>query len=146
MSLDSLRKLRVRAQEALTMELAQVTQELVRIEQRCDALEAKIRSETSAYRLETERGLVIEAMLEWEGRLDSQGAALKQARNAISDLTQAWTGIHTRLIEATQERRVLDRLAERQGEAHRAELRRREQRATDEAAGRRRPSPGKDLS
>lgn len=146
MSLESLRKLRARAQESLTMELAQVTQELVRMEQRCEELEGRIQSETSAYRLDIERGLVIEAMLEWEGRLDSQRAALKQARSAIGDLTRMWTGIHTRLIEATQERKVLDRLAERQREAHCVELRRREQQATDEAAGRRRLSPGKDIS
>ena len=61
MRLDSLRKLRVQTQEALTMELAQATQKLVGMEQRCNALEAQIQSDTSAYRIHTEQGLMIEA-------------------------------------------------------------------------------------
>jgi flagellar export protein FliJ len=146
MSLDALRNLRARAQESLTMELARVTQELVRMEQRCDALDAQIQSDTSAYRLHTEQGLLIEAMLEWQGRLESQRAALTQARSAIGHLTEVWTRTNARLVEATQERKVLDRLAERQREAYDAELRRREQQATDEAAGRIRLFSGKDLS
>lgn len=136
MRLDSLRKLRVQTQEALTMELARVTQELVRMEQRCDTLDAQIQSDTSAYRLQTEQGLVIEALLEWRGRLDLQRAALTQARSAVGHLIEAWTSAHIRLVEATQERKILDRLLERQREAHDAELQRREQQATDEAAGR----------
>jgi flagellar export protein FliJ len=136
MRLDSLRTLRVQAQEALTIELAQVTQELVRMEQRCDALDAQIHSDTSAYRLQTEQGLVIEALLEWQGRLELQRAAWTQAHSAVGHLTEVWASTHTRLIEATQERKMLDRLIERQREAHHAELQRREQQATDEAAGR----------
>jgi len=136
MRLDSLRKLRVQTQEALTMELAQVTQELVGMEQRSNALEAQIQSDTSAYQLHTERGLVIEALWEWQGRLDVQRAALTQARNAVGRLTEMWTSAHARLVEATQERKILDRLLERQREAHDAELHRREQQAMDEAAGR----------
>jgi flagellar export protein FliJ len=47
---------------------------------------------------------------------------------------------------ATQERKVLDRLAERQQAAHRAGIQRREQRAMDEDAARLRLWSGKDLS
>ncbi|MBH0179282.1 MAG: flagellar export protein FliJ [Nitrospira sp.] len=136
MKLDSLRKLRVQAQEALTMELAKATQELVRMEQRCNALDETIQSDTAAYRLHTEQGLLIEALWEWQGRLDVQRAALIQARSAVGHLTEVWTGAHARLVEATQERKILDRLLERQREAHDAELQRREQQAMDEAAGR----------
>lgn len=136
MSLDSLRKLRSRTQEAITMELAQVTQELMRMERQCEALEAQIQSEASAYQLQTERGLTVEAMLEWQGQLDVRRATLQQARNTIGNLTEAWIATQARLIEATQERKVLDRLAERRREAHEAEMRRREQQVTDEAAGR----------
>lgn len=136
MRLDSLLKLKVQAQEALTMELAQVTQQLVGMEQQCEVLDVQIQSDTSAYRLQTERGLVIEALWEWQGRLDVQRAALTQARSAVGHLTEVWTSAHGRLVEATQERKILERLIERQREAHDAELHRREQRATDEAAGR----------
>ncbi|MBH0179294.1 MAG: flagellar export protein FliJ [Nitrospira sp.] len=136
MRLDSLRKLRVQTQEALTMELAQVTQELVSMEQRCNALDAQIQSDTSAYRIQAEQGLVIEALWEWLGRLDVQRAALIQARSTVGHLTEMWSSAHARLVEATQERKILDRLLERQREAHDAELNRREQQAMDEAAGR----------
>jgi flagellar FliJ protein len=136
MRLDSLLKLRVQAQEALMMELAQVTQQLVRMEQQCEALDAEIQSDTSAYRLQTEQGLVIEALWEWQGRLDVRRAASTQARSAVGRLTEVWTSAHDRLVEATQERKILERLIERQREAHDTELRRREQQATDEAAGR----------
>jgi flagellar export protein FliJ len=136
MRLHSLRKLRVQAQEALTMELAQATQELVRMEQQYEALDAQIQSDTSAYRLQTQQGLVIEALWEWQGRLDVQRAALTEARSAVGHLTEVWTSAHDRLVEATQERKILDRLIERQREAHDTELHRREQQATDEAAGR----------
>jgi flagellar export protein FliJ len=136
MRLDSLRKLRAQAQEARTMELAQATQELVSMEQRSRALEAQIQSDTSAYHLHTEQGLMIEALWEWQGRLDMQRAALTQARSAVGYLTEMWTSAHARLVEATQERKILDRLLERQREAHDAELHRREQQTMDEAAGR----------
>jgi len=136
MRLDSLRKLRVQAQEALTMELAQATQELVGMEQRCHALEAQMQLDTLAYRIHTEQGLMIEALWEWQGRLDVQRAALIQARSAVGPLTEMWASAHARLVEATQERKILDRLLERQREAHDAELHRREQQAMDEAAGR----------
>jgi flagellar export protein FliJ len=136
MSLDALRKLRARTEEALTMELARATQALIGMEQRHDAVDAQIQAEASAYRIEAERGLVIEAMLEWQGRLDSYQAALRQARGAIDRLTEEWNRARVRLIEATQERKALDRFIERQREAQRAELRRREQQVTDEAAGR----------
>lgn len=118
------------------MELAQVTQELVSMEQRCNALDAQIQSDTSAYRIQAEQGLVIEALWEWLGRLDVQRAALIQARSTVGHLTEMWSSAHARLVEATQERKILDRLLERQREAHDAELNRREQQAMDEAAGR----------
>ena len=137
MSLDALRKLRARTEEAVMMELAQLTQELSDVEQRCETLDAKIQADASVYRLQVEQGMSVHSMLEWQGYLDSQRAALQQARGAVVRLTEAWAGVRTRLIEATQDRKVLDRLAERQREARRAGILRREQQATDEAASRR---------
>jgi flagellar export protein FliJ len=146
MSLDALRKLRMRAEEALTMELAQVAQELIRMERQHEALEARLRSEAAAYQLQTERGLEVEAMLEWQGRLDSARTLLQRTRHAIGSLTEAWAGTQARLIEAARDRKVLDRLAERRRLAQDAEIRRRERQAMDEAAGRHRLFPGKGLS
>jgi flagellar FliJ protein len=136
MSLEALRKLRAQTEESLTMELAQATHELIRMEQRCDQLDAQMQAEASAYRVEAEQGLIIEAMLEWQGRLESHQATLQQTRSAVGHLAEEWSRARARLIEATQERKVLDRFIERQQEARRADVQRREQQATDEAAGR----------
>ncbi|MDH5669795.1 MAG: flagellar export protein FliJ [Nitrospira sp.] len=136
MSLESLRKVRARAQEAVMMELALLTQELTRMERQCETIEAQIQAEASDYQAQVERGLAVEAMWEWQGRLDSRRASLGKTHAAIQNLMKAWNAAQERLIEATQERKVLDRLAERRQRARDVEILRREQYATDEAAGR----------
>lgn len=146
MSLESLRTLRAQAEEAITMELAQITQDLVRMEQRCQALDAKIQAEAATYRLQTEQGMAIEYVLEWHGRLEAQQTALKEARHAVAALAEAWNQTQARLIEASQERKILGRLADRRQQAHVSKLRRLEQLATDEAANRQRFSAGEGLS
>ena len=146
MSLVSLRRLKERAEEVIMMELAQITQDLARIERRCDALTGQMESDAAAFRARAEQGMPIEAMLEWQGQMDEAQAAVQHSRRAIADLTGRWTQAQARLVVATQERKVLDRLAERQQMAHRADVQRREQQATDEAAAWLRLRSGKDLS
>ncbi len=146
MSIESLRKLRAQTEEAITMELAQITQELLNMEMRCRALDTEIQSDVGSYRLQTEQGLTIESMLEWQGRMGAQEAALGQARQAIHVLNDSWQRTQARLVEATQARKVLDRLAERRQQAHRTEVGRREQQALDEAAHRRRSPMGTGTS
>ncbi len=146
MSLESLRTLRAQIEEAITMELAQITQELVHMEQRCHTLAVQIQSEAAMYRLQTEQGIAIEYMLEWHARMDSQQAALKEAHQAVSALTEVWNQTQARLVEASQERKILERLVDRQQQASLSEARRREQLATDEAAHRQRFSAGERLS
>lgn len=118
------------------MELAQITQELLRMEHQCEGLESQMRSDALDYQAETERGLPVEVMLEWQGRLDSRRSALQHARHVIANLAQAWAAAQARLIEANQDCKVLDRLAERQRAGRDIERARREQRVTDEAASR----------
>lgn len=146
MSLDSLRKLKERAEEAVMMELARITHELTHMEGRCAALNARMDSDAAAFRERAEQGMPIEAVLEWQGRMDEARAAVQQSRRVIAELADRWKQTQARLVAATQERKVLDRLAERQEAAHRADLRRREQRATDESAGRLRLESGKSVS
>jgi flagellar export protein FliJ len=136
MSLDSLRKLRAQTEEVITMELAQITQELACLERHCRSLEAQLHTDAAIYRLLAEQGLAIEAVLEWHGRMDSQQTALNQAHCQVGDLTAAWSRTQARLVEATQERKVLDRLAERNRKARHDEIRRREQLVMDESAQR----------
>jgi flagellar export protein FliJ len=146
MSLDSLRRLKERAEEAIMMELARITQDLAGMEHRCEVLTARMESDAAAFRVHAEQGMPIEAVLEWQGRMDEERAAVQQSRRVIAELTDQWKQAQARLVVATQERKVLDRLAERQQAAHRADLRRREQRATDESAVRLRLGNGKSVS
>lgn len=145
MSLDSLRRLKERAEEAVMMELAQITQDLAGMERRCHALTAQLESDAAAFLVRAEQGMAIEAMLEWQGRMDNERAAVQRSRRRIAELTDRWKQAQARLVVATQERKVLDRLAERQRAAHRTDVERREQRATDEAATRLRLWSGKSL-
>lgn len=143
MSLDSLRKLRAQTEEAITMELAQIAQQLIQLEEQSQVLSAQIQSDAVTYRVQTEQGLAIEYVLEWQARMDAQQAALARAYQAIGTLTEAWNHTQGRLIEASQERKVLDRLAERRQQAHVTDTKRREQRTSDEAAYRQHAATGK---
>lgn len=145
MSLDSLCRLKKRTEEAIMTELARITQDLANMERRCDELAAQMDSDATEYRVHAERGMAIESVLEWQGRMDEARAAVQQSRRVIAELTDQWSQAQTRLVAATQERKVLDRLAERQQEAHRADIQRREQRVTDESAARLRLWSGKGL-
>lgn len=128
------------------MELARITQDLAGMERQCDVLTARMKSDATAFRIQAEQGMAIETVLEWQGRMDEEGAALQQSRRVIADLTNRWEQAQARLVVATQERKVLDRLAERQEAAHRVDIQRREQQATDESATRLRLWAGKSLS
>jgi flagellar export protein FliJ len=146
MSLDALRRLKERAEEAAMMELARITQDLAGMERHHDALTARMESDATAFRIQAEQGMAIETVLEWQGRMDEVRAAVQQSRRVIMNLTEQWKQAQARLVVATQERKVLDRLAERQEAAHRSDIQRREQQATDESASRLRLWSGKSLS
>jgi flagellar export protein FliJ len=146
MSLDALRRLKERAEEAAMMELARITQDLAGMERLHDALTARMESDATAFRIQAEQGMAIETVLEWQGRMDEARAAVQQSRRVIVNVTEQWKQAQARLVVATQERKVLDRLAERQEAAHRSDIQRREQQATDESASRLRLWSGKSLS
>ncbi len=137
MSLESLRKLRAQTVESLMMELAQVTRILTQNEERCRDIEAQIQKDVVVYDRQSAQGLTIEAWLEWQGRIDSQQAVLRRVRGEIDQAVEAWQRTKALLVEAGQERRLLDRVADKRLEAQRAETARQEQRITDEAASRR---------
>ncbi len=137
MSLESLRKLRAQEVERLMMELAQITRTLTQNEERCRDIETQIQKDVVLYDRQSAQGLTIEVWLEWQGRIDSQQAALRRVRDEIDQAVETWQHTQTLLIEASQERRLLDRVADKRREAQRAEEGRQEQRTTDEAASRR---------
>ncbi len=137
MSLESLRKLRARTVERLMLELAQVTRTLAQSEERCRDIEAQIQKDVVIYDRQSAQGLTIEAWLEWQGRLDSQQATLRRVRCEIDQAVEAWQQTKALLVEASQERRLLDVVADKRREVQRAEAGRQEQRTTDEGASRR---------
>lgn len=137
MSLESLRKLRAQTVETLMMELAQITRTLTQSEERSHDIETQIQKDVVIYDRQSAQGLTIEAWLEWQGRMDSQQAALRQVRREIDQAIEAWQHTKTLLVEASQESKLLDRVADKRREVQRAEAGRQEQRTTDEAASRR---------
>ena len=137
MSLHSLRKVRAQTVEFLMMELAQIAQSLTRSEERYRAIDVEIQADAESYARQTTQGLTIEAMLEWQGRMDAQCATLQHVRHEIDQAAASWQQTKARLVEASQECKLLDRVAETRQEAERAASRRQEQAATDEAASRR---------
>jgi flagellar FliJ protein len=136
MSLESLRKLRAQTVETLMMELAQITRTLTQSEERYRDIETQIQKDVVIYDRQSAQGLTIEAWLEWQGRMDSQQTALRQVRREIDQAIEAWQHSKTLLVEASQESKLLDRVADKRREAQRAEAGRQEQRTTDEAASR----------
>ncbi len=136
MSLESLRKLRAQAVETLMMELAQITRTLTQSEERYHDLEVRIQKDIESHGRQAAQGLTIEAWVEWQTRMDSQQAALGRARREIDLAVEAWQQTKVRLVEAGQERKILDLIADKRREAQRTEAGRQEQRTTDEAASR----------
>lgn len=137
MSLESLRKLRAQAVESLMMELAQVLRTLAQSEERCRDIEAQIQKDVVTYDRQSSQGLTIEAWLEWQGRMDSQQTALRRVRREIDQAAEASQRTKALLVQAGQERKLLDLVAAKRREAQRTETERQEQRTTDEAASRR---------
>ncbi len=137
MSLESLRKLRAQTVETLMMDLAQITRRLAQHEERYQDLEAQIQQEVAAYDQQSVQGLTIEAWLEWQGRMDSQQAALCRVRREIDQAVEAWQQTKALLVEASLERKLLDIVADKRRDAQRADTARQEQRTMDEAASRR---------
>ncbi|MCS6896910.1 MAG: flagellar FliJ family protein [Nitrospira sp.] len=137
MSLDALRKFRAQEREALIMELARVTQELVNMEQRCEALEVQLKADAASCLRLAQQGTMAQTLLEWEGRLVSKQVSLRQAREAIGRLTDLWLKTQARLVDAMQAGKALDRLSERRKAEHEALVMKREQRVGDETASRR---------
>ena len=137
MSLEALQKLRAQTVETLMMELAQITRTLTQSEERYHDIEAQIQKDIVMCERQSAQGLTIETWLEWQGRMDSQQAALRRVRREIDQAAEAWQQTKALLVEASQERKLVDLVADKRLEAHRADGGRQEQRTTDEAASRR---------
>lgn len=136
MSLDSIRKVHAQTVELLMMELSHIAQTLSSNEELYVSMDMQIQRDAETYAQITSRGLAIEALLEWQGKMDAQRAALQELRATIDRTTALWQQTKERLVVARQECKLLERVAERRQIAVRVAIARREQWAADEAAHR----------
>lgn len=119
------------------MKLAQIAQSLSRNEERYRQVEAEMQEDIERYRQHMQQGLTIEGLLEWQARMGSQEAALRQMHHDIEQAALLWNRTNSLLVEANQECKVLDRVLERREAIHRENVARQEQQTMDEAASRR---------
>lgn len=134
MSVQALQHYRLQVEEQIKMELAEVTQQLLQAEQSIARLVDTRQRQEEQYREETRQGMTIEQLLQWQSHFEAQASAAKQARRTLAHWQLQWEEARARLVAASQDRRTLDRLIARYREAALAEMRRREQLATDESA------------
>lgn len=136
MSLDSIQKVHAQTVELLMMELSHITHTLTRSEEQYRSMEIQIQRDAEAYAEQTTRGLTIENLLEWQENMSAQREAMRKVRALIDHTTGLWQQAQERLIQARQECKLLERVAERRQTIVRAVMARREQCGTDEAASR----------
>ncbi|MBS0156120.1 MAG: flagellar FliJ family protein [Nitrospira sp.] len=136
MSLDSIRKVHAQTVELLMMELSDIAHTLTRSEEQYRSMEIQIQRDAETYAQRTRQGITIEELLEWQGKMSAHRDALQEVRASINRATGLWQQTQERLIQARQECKLLERVAERRKTAVCAVMARREQRETDEAAHR----------
>lgn len=113
MKLDAVRRYRAQVEEVVRMELLQARQNLQDIENLCQTLDAQMGMTAAQYAEKVTVGMALEEFVEWQATFDSEASLLVQARQTEGRLRDAWHLKQNDLREAMQERRTIDRLAER---------------------------------
>ena len=136
MKLDLLRRYRAQLEEVARMELFQLRQELQDSEARSHLLDEHMRLTTAAYLAKASVGVALDEFLVWQSRFQAGTSLLAQARQEEMRLNKAWSLKQNELREAMQDRRTLDRLAERMRQQRHLVQHRIDQMEMDEAARR----------
>jgi flagellar export protein FliJ len=136
MKLDVLRRYRAQLEEVARMELFQLRQELQDAEARSRLLDEHMRMTTHAYLVKAGKGVALDEFLVWQSRFQAGTSVLAQARQEEVRLGKAWSQKQNELREAMQDRRTVDRLAERMRQQQHLVQHRIEQMEMDEAARR----------
>jgi flagellar export protein FliJ len=136
MKLDLLRRYRAQLEEVARMELFQLRQELQDSEARSRLLDEHMRLTTAAYLVKATGGVALDEFLVWQSRFQAGASLLAQARQEEMRLNKAWSLKQNELREAMQDRRTLDRLAERIRQQRHLVQHRVDQMEMDEAARR----------
>lgn len=136
MKLDVLRRYRAQLEEVARMDLFQLRQELQDSEARARLLDEHMRLTTDAYLAKAGGVVALDEFLVWQSRFQAGTALLAQARKEEVRLSKAWDQKQNELREAMQDRRTVDRLAERMRQQRQLVQDRFDQMEMDEAARR----------
>lgn len=136
MKLDVLRRYRAQLEEVVRMELFLLRQELQDIEARFRLLDEQMKRMTEAYLAKTGGGVALDEFLVWQSMLTAETSKLAAAKRLEGQLREAWSQKQDALREAMQDRRKLDRLAERMRQQRHLVQHRVDQMEMDEAARR----------
>lgn len=137
MKLDVLRRYRAQLEEVVRMDLFRLRQKLQDAEARTHLLDEQMKRTAEASLVKNGGGVGLEEFLVRQSMLTAEASNLSVAMQMEGRLRKAWNLKQEELREAMQDRRTLDRLAERARQQHRVVQGRVEQREMDEAARRR---------
>ena len=136
MKLDVLRRYRAQLEEVARMDLFQLRQDLHEAEARARLLDEHMKLTTDAYLAKAGGIVALDEFLVWQSRFQAGTSLLAEARQEEVRLNRAWSQKQDELREAMQDRRTLDRLAERMRQQQLLAQHRIDQMDMDEAARR----------
>jgi len=113
MKLDAVRRYRAQVEDVLRMDFLLACQSLEDAEMTCQTLEAQMQATAERYMANASVGMALEEFIERQAACDAEAVSLAQARQVEARLREEWNQKQHDLREAMQERRTLDRLAER---------------------------------
>ena len=136
MKLEVLRRYRAQLEEVARMDVFRLRQELQTVEARVLLLEERMRLTTDEYLAEAAGGLALDEFLVWQSMMTAETSKVAEAKQEENRLREAWDQKQNALRIAMQDRRTLDRLAERMRQQRRLVQDRVDQMEMDEAARR----------
>jgi flagellar biosynthesis chaperone FliJ len=113
MKFDVLRRYRAQLEEVVRMDLFRLRQELQDAEARSHLLHEQMTLTTDIYLAKAGGGVALDEFLVWQSRVTAEMWNLAAATHVEGQLREAWNQKQDELCETMQERRTLDRLAER---------------------------------
>jgi flagellar export protein FliJ len=137
MKLGTLRNYREQVEEALRVELAAVEQALSSALEHLRRLEAETETSAKLYVTDVRTGLMADEVVQRYADLETLTLAVRKAQEAVEEVCRRRDQKMGEVLEASREKKKLELLEQRDDLRAQRELDRREQRASDEVAGRR---------
>ena len=113
MKLDVLRRYRAQLEELVRMDLFRLRQKLQDAEARSRLLDEQMKLTTDAYLAKAGGRVALDEFLVWQSMFTAETSNLAAAKQVEGQLREAWNQKQDELRETMQDRRTLDRLAER---------------------------------